>query len=310
MAALEIAKHGASLGMQGRLLAVEAPGATRRTFALEDVDILILQVPAVSVSGAALNALASAGVPVMICSGQHTPSAWVQPLSTSGVFDPRRAERQARLPTRTRQRLWRSIVRAKIALQADVLRDAGKPDARLRRLIGAVAPGDPSNVEATAAQLYWPALFGPEFRRREDSPVTAALNWGYAVLRSMICRSLVAAGLHPGIGIHHRSPENGFNLADDLMEPYRPVVDRLVYDQWRTDPQLRPRAWKEKLAALGEHPVDIAGQATRCRAAVRQSVQSFVRAVDTGGGTLELPRRIERIQDAGRLAEDVAAGDV
>lgn len=228
MATVEVRTPGTTIALEGRRLRFNAQSVTLGHVPLADLDLLVFEVPAVGVSGAALAALAAAGIPTLVCDARHRPAAWLSPVGAADSFDPDRARRQAGLPERTRARLWRQIVRAKITAQADVLCDLGIPDMPLRSLVQRVAPGDPSNIEATAAQRYWVALFGPGFRRRADTPLVGALDWGYAVLRALVCRALVTAGLHPSIGLQHRSGGNAFNLADDLIEPYRPVVDRRV----------------------------------------------------------------------------------
>ncbi len=298
MTTIEIASHGASLAVDGSLLRVARRGARDHTFPIDDLDLVVLEVPAVLVSGAALGALASRGIPVMICDAAHRPVGWVHAIGAVPIFDARRAVRQAAIPARTRNRLWRSIVRAKIERQADVLNSVGRPDARLRRIASEVETGDPRNGEARAAQLYWPALFGRDFRRRGDTVLSDALDWGYTIIRSLVCRTIVASGLHPAIGLHHVATENPFNLADDLMEPFRPLIDRLVHELWRAQGLLVATSWKPLLAEIGEEPVSISGQTMRCRAALHGTVASFVRVIDEGKGSLELPSGIPEKDDA------------
>jgi CRISPR-associated protein Cas1 len=120
-------------------------------------------------------------------------------------------------------RLWQQVVRAKIVAQATLA-----PDAELDELIECVELGDRSNIEAVAARRYWRVLFGEDFKRRENDDVNTRLNYGYAVLRALVARAVCAAGLHPALGLHHRDGRNVFALADDLMEPARPMIDRVV----------------------------------------------------------------------------------
>ncbi|MBK1635787.1 type II CRISPR-associated endonuclease Cas1 [Rhodovulum adriaticum] len=125
---------------------------------------------------------------------------------------------------------WASMVRHKIAAQAEALDRIGQPSERLRRLLTAVRSGDPDNREAQAAQAYWPLLMGRDFRRdRGADGVNAMLNYGYAVLRAATARAIVSAGLHPSLSVHHRSGGDALALADDLMEPFRPTVDLIVH---------------------------------------------------------------------------------
>ncbi len=129
-----------------------------------------------------------------------------------------------------RKRLWQSVVKAKIQAQARVLTELRGHDARLAKLVAKVRSGDPANIEAEASRRYWPALFLDEgFRRsRHGGRQNRLLNYGYAVLRAIIARAVCAAGLHPSLGLHHHNRYDGFRLVDDLIEPFRPVVDRAV----------------------------------------------------------------------------------
>ena len=105
-----------------------------------------------------------------------------------------------------------------------------KPSPRLEHLSAAVKSGDPSNIESQAARIYWGTLFGPTFRRdRTEEGINALLNYGYTVMRAAVARALVGTGLHPSLGIHHRNQYNSFALADDLLEPLRPLVDIQVF---------------------------------------------------------------------------------
>ena len=139
---------------------------------------------------------------------------------------------QARARPTLRKRLWRQLVRSKIRAQAAALESLYGTDAGLRRLVARVRSGDPSNVEARAARRYWPRLFADgSFRRNPDNQdQNLLLNYGYAVLRAIVARAVCAAGLHPSLPLHHHNRYNAYCLADDLMEPFRPTVDRAVVD--------------------------------------------------------------------------------
>ena len=129
-----------------------------------------------------------------------------------------------------RKQLWRQIVASKINMQASLLDSFGAPEAQpLKFMARRVRSGDPDNLEAQAARRYWPALLGPDFRRdRNANGANALLNYGYAVMRATVARAVLGAGLHPSIGLHHKSSINSFALADDLIEPFRPLVDAVV----------------------------------------------------------------------------------
>ena len=165
----------------------------------------------------------------MVLGPAFTPVAVVLPLSGHHAQAERfRAQAEATLPFR--KQAWASMVRHKIAAQAETLDRVGQPSQRLRRLLTVVRSGDPDNREAQAAQAYWPLLMGRDFRRdRGTDGVNALLNYGYAVLRAATARAIVSAGLHPSLSVHHRSGGDALALADDLMEPFRPTVDLIVH---------------------------------------------------------------------------------
>jgi CRISPR-associated protein Cas1 len=176
-----------------------------------------------------LSGLATAGGVFIACDGHNLPVAMMLPLA-SHFAQAERFAAQARAPVPVCKRLWRQIVRAKIAAQAALLIELRGTDFGLRALVARVRSGDPSNVEARAARRYWPQLFADlDFRRhRENEDQNILLNYGYAVLRAIIARAICTAGLHPSLGIHHHNRYNAFCLADDLMEPFRPTVDHAV----------------------------------------------------------------------------------
>jgi len=137
------------------------------------------------------------------------------------------AQLSASLPLR--KRLWKQLTQTKIGMQAAVVGLFGGPEPPLRRLASTVRSGDPSNVEGRAARLYWGLLFGKTFRRNHDGEgINGLLNYGYTVLRATVARQLMGAGLHPGIPLHHANEGNPMRLVDDLMEPFRPLVDAFV----------------------------------------------------------------------------------
>jgi CRISPR-associated protein Cas1 len=142
-----------------------------------------------------------------------------------------RMEAQVDAPEPLRKRLWSDFVGAKLEAQAQALAFTGALAIPLRRLKDEIRAGDPGNVEARAAQYYFPALFGRGFRRdREMDGPNVLLNYGYTVLRAAAARAIVAAGLHPSLGLFHKSRGDAFRLADDLMEPFRPAIDLQVLE--------------------------------------------------------------------------------
>jgi CRISPR-associated protein Cas1 len=172
----------------------------------------------------------------IVSNEKHLPAAMMLPLSTHSTQTERFA-RQAAVSLPTRKRAWQQIVQAKLRAQARLLEEVTGKDWALGLMAGKVRSGDPDNLEAQAARIYWQALFGKEgassaagtFRRDpEGEGINLFLNYGYAVLRAIVARALCASGLHPSLGVHHHNRYDTFCLADDLMEPFRPLVDRVV----------------------------------------------------------------------------------
>lgn len=204
-------------------------GAGEQTIPLGDIAVVVASHPQVSLSLAAIAGLSAAGALLVACDGKRQPAAMMLPLATHHLQTERYAA-QARLGAPARKRLWQQIVRAKIAAQARLLEERTGKDCGLAYIAGRVRSGDPLNLEAQAARIYWPALMGREFHRSpEGDGVNPLLNYGYAVLRAAAARAICAAGLHPTFGLHHCNRYDTFCLADDLMEPFRPLVDEIVW---------------------------------------------------------------------------------
>lgn len=225
---IEITGDGRRLSLYRGFLQISGPEGSIGQVPLDDIEAVITSSPAVSFTNQAISALAERGAPLVICGKNFTPSAFLIPVDGHHAQG-ERFEAQAGASQPLRKRLWAEVVKAKIRAQASALEHVGGAGLPLRHLLTRVRSGDVGNIEAQAAQKYLPAMFGRTFRRdREETGVNAALNYGYTVLRAATARSIVAAGLHPSLGLHHISKGSGLRLADDLMEPFRPAVDLLV----------------------------------------------------------------------------------
>lgn len=197
---------------------------------LEDLGVLILDNPGLVYSQAVLIGCQAASAVVVICDQKHMPCSVLLPMDGHSLHS-RVLQEQINASEPTRKRLWQQIVEAKILAQAHVLQSLTGDSAPLPLYAGRVKAGDPENFEAQAARIYWPRLFGNEFRRDQDAPgINALLNYGYAIIRAAVARALSGAGLHPALGVHHSNQYNGFCLADDVMEPLRPLVDLRVHE--------------------------------------------------------------------------------
>ncbi len=254
---VEITDSGHWLHKSRGFLEVRHDGEKLGQVALDDIAAVIVSVPGCAVSTNLLDHLAQRNVPIVTCGQNYLPTSWTLPVqSHNRQFQVMRA--QTNLSEPKRKRAWQAIVKTKILNQAEVLVRAGKSDARLKRLADMVRSGDPDNCEAQAARAYWQELFGSDFRRdRDASGLNAALNYAYAVIRACVARGLVGAGLHPSFSLHHKNPQNPFNLVDDVMEPFRPIADYMLWRKYKDDIGALDVETKSDLAALTTLPLTI-----------------------------------------------------
>jgi CRISPR-associated protein Cas1 len=264
----------------------------RATVPCEDVGLLIIDHPAVTFTHQALTRLVQAGAAVVLCGPDHLPCGVLLPVSTNTeVVSRLRTQIDASRPVN--KRLWKQIVRAKIRNQADNLPAEHPARLRLREMIPQVRSGDPQNFEAQAARFYWQAWRAdPEFRRDPDAPdpINGLLNYGYAIVRAAVARALVSAGLHPALGLQHSHRSNPFCLADDLMEPMRPWVDRIVARlALAGDPVINPES-KRALLGLLHQPVRCGNAAGPLMVALHRTCASLVRCLAGEEKKLLLPR--------------------
>ena len=199
---------------------------------LDDILSVIISTPGCSLSTVLIDHLSRRNIPITICGANYLPTTLILPLEGYGrQFQTMRA--QTTLSEPRRKRAWQAIVRSKIQNQADLLDFAGKNNMKLKRLITNVKSGDTDNCEAQAARIYWQSLFGEDFRRdRTAADLNTPLNYIYTVIRACIARGISSVGLHPTFSIHHKNPQNTFNLADDLVEPYRPIADCFIWKKY------------------------------------------------------------------------------
>ena len=200
------------------------------TIPIEDIGILILDSPHITLTHALLAELNENNTAVLSCDSKHMPYGLMLPMFSHHAFTEKMYQQlESSLPLR--KNLWQQTIVAKISNQAAFLRQHGIDDRKMKYYLGLVKSGDPQNVEGRAAAYYWEHLFAshPRFTRdREGDMPNAMLNYGYAILLAIVARALTASGMLPAVGIHHRNKYNPWCLASDIMEPYRPFVDRLV----------------------------------------------------------------------------------
>ncbi len=197
---------------------------------IEDVGIVILDHQQITVSQGLLASLLENNTALVTCNFSHMPSGLFLPLE-SNLTQSERFQAQIEASEPLKKQLWQQTISAKIYNQAAVLRNRKKPNDNMKRWAKDVKSGDIENLEGRAAAFYWKTVFPQalEFvRDRNGLPPNNLLNYGYAILRAIVARGLVASGLLPTLGIHHHNKYNAYCLADDIMEPYRPYVDELV----------------------------------------------------------------------------------
>ena len=206
----------------------EAPDQ-RKSIPIEDIGFVVLEDQQTSITLPLLNALSDNNVAVILCGENRMPNAMLMNLdSNSTQGESYHAQIEASEPLK--KGLWKQIVEAKIRNQAALLRKLERDGDKLKPYYMNVKSADADNREGIAAKIYWTELFGSEFyRSREGSPPNNLLNYGYTILRAAVARAIMGSGLFLALGIFHRNRYNAFPLADDLMEPYRPYVDEIVY---------------------------------------------------------------------------------
>jgi CRISPR-associated protein Cas1 len=208
---------------------IEKDGFKVGSVPIEDLGVLILDSPQLLITSAVMRTLAENNVSVIFTDEKHLPSSLTIPFSAHSI-QTKILNSQIEISLPTKKRLWSAVISAKIANQARSLELCGKDGTALREISIRVKSGDPENLEAYAAKLYWKSFFGDDFRRdRYAGDENMLLNYGYAIVRAATARAIVGTGLHPGLGINHKNQYNPFPLADDLMEPLRAFVDVRVF---------------------------------------------------------------------------------
>jgi len=253
---------------------------------IEDIGVVIFDAPQMTVSRAVLSKLLENNVAVIVCNEKHLPKGLLLNLDANNIQQ-ELFRNQIKAKKALLKNLWQQTVKAKILNQSLLLEGIGKSGKKLKYWSEHVQSGDPSNVEGRAAAHYWKQVFADvikKFRRqRFGAAPNNLLNYGYAILRAVVARNLAASGLLPTFGIHHRNKYNAYALADDIMEPYRPYVDSVVFDvvekyydeSWvEKGFELSPEIKKE-LLLIPQFDVSINGQTRPLMIAVRETTASL-----------------------------------
>lgn len=233
----DISEAACRVKAENGLLVIEIKDGGSRSVPFAEVGALVVSSSWTTFTQPALAGLMASGGQLVICDSTCKPAGMLLPIQGHSLIG-QRLRMQVNAKEAIQRRLWSELVRAKIRAQAEVLRTLHGSDAGVEALAERVRPGDPANIEARAARVYWRRLFASsDFHRdSEDGAGTnALLNYGYAILRASVARALSGVGLNLTLGIHHHERSNAFSLADDVMEPYRPLVDGVVAGIVRED---------------------------------------------------------------------------
>ena len=250
-----------------------------RTIPIEDIGVVVLDHSQITITQGLLEALLENNCAIITCDKSRLPVGLILPLCGNTTQNERfRDQLNASLPLK--KQLWQQTVQQKIANQAAILESQGIIAKNMRAWVGEVRSGDIDNMEARAAAYYWSSIFPhlDSFRRdRDGDPPNNLLNYGYAILRAVVARSLVISGLLPTLGIHHHNRYNAYCLADDVMEPYRPYVDGLVCEIMESgkDYSMLTTELKAKLLSLPVVEVGIQGRRSPLMVAVAQTTASL-----------------------------------
>lgn len=262
---------------------------------LEDINCILVENQTVTLSAYFIQKIADYGIALYVCDEKHLPNAVVLPMvKHSRHFKILKYQITVNKPSQ--KRLWQQIVVQKIRNQALCLKLLGKEEAEeLMRMSKEVQSGDRTHVEAKAAAFYFRSLYGLGFSRGDDHIINSALNYGYAIVRGMIARSIVCYGLEPSIGMFHHSELNNYNLADDMIEPFRPLVDLYVsrhFDISEIDSALTPEI-KRNLFGIINYDMSVRGEKRIISNCIDMLVASYSSALQGSRNELDMPELME-----------------
>lgn len=287
---VEIGNDSRHLCLSRGFLVVRHGGDETGRVPIDDVAALICNAHGLSYSNNLLVALAERGTPFVLCGRHHRPVGMLWPVQ-GHHRQAARMDAQLRAGLPLRKRLWKQLIQCKIGMQAAVVEWYEGNSAVLRRMAGKVRVGDPGNIEGQAARHYWTQMFGRQFRRdRCTEGVNAMLNYGYTVLRAGVARQVIAAGLHPGVPIHHANEGNPMRLVDDLMEPFRPLVDAEVRQLVEAGCQQVDFTSKSKLATMLVRYLAMPYGASPVCIVIQRMAVSLAQTYEGLADGLELPR--------------------
>jgi CRISPR-associated protein Cas1 len=257
---------------------------------LHIIDAIVVFAYSCNYSQQLLQKLCDENIPLIICDKKSQPIGIFQ-STKQNVLRKQRVENQLNLKQSKINLLWQQIIKQKTYNQAQLLRLLDKENSDILNYNQHIKLNDSSNIEALVAQLYWKRLFGRQFKRDPDiSGINSLLNYGYIVVRSVFCRVITASGLVPEIGLHHKNLYNPFCLSDDLIEPYRPYVDKIVFEiyDFDKDPDLTPE-YKKRIVGVLDKQVNINNKNMHLQFAIQYTVESLISVYENNQNNLFLP---------------------
>lgn len=265
-------------------------GEREAKYSLQDINSILIESNKSVITTNLLSRMSKENIAVYFCDEKHMPCGILMPYN--GYFSQFRIyklQTQAKKPLI--KQLWQSIIKQKIVNQGECLILSDKQNGqKIIELSKKVQSDDIGNIEASVARIYFRSLFGEEFERRDGEDINACLNYGYAIVRGLIARSLASNGFCTFIGIHHHSELNNFNLADDLIEPYRAIVDRLVYRQNLVN---LDKNSKQQLFNINNIDVMIDNKLQVLSRSIEIMIDSLKRSLENGVNMLVLPSMTE-----------------
>lgn len=281
------------LHIENQQLVIGSSGDIR--FPLEDINSILIENQAVTLSSYFLQKVADMGIALYVCDEKHLPNAVLLPMEKhSRHFKLLKCQMEIGKPLQ--KRLWQQIVIQKIRNQSlclDLLNRDGEDE--LQKMCKEVQSGDKTNVEAKAAAYYFRKMYGLGFSRGDDHIINSALNYGYAIVRGIIARSIVCYGLEPSIGLFHRSELNSFNLADDMIEAFRPIVDLYVsqrFDISETQSALTPEI-KRGLYGIINYDMSVKGEKRILSNCIDVLIGSYSSVLQGNKEELDLPELMQ-----------------
>jgi CRISPR-associated protein Cas1 len=289
---VEIADDKRHLFLHRGFMVVQATDGERKELGqipIDDIAAVIANAHGISYTNNLLIALAERGTPFVLCGANHNAAGML--ITVDGNYNQaKRFDAQIAASKPTHKRLWAEIVKSKLQQQAAVLEAIGQNPTPLTALAARVKSGDPDNLEAQGARKYWTQLFGEGFRRDQNTGgLNAQLNYGYTVLRASTARATIAAGLHPTISLFHSNAGNAMRLVDDLMEPFRPMIDLKVWQLAQQDETEVTPSSKRALVHVLYDDVQSSDGATPIMVSIQRLATSLAQVYLSERDKLDLP---------------------